>query len=67
MNRRPPDVWAVFLLHQAEGGCAGNFRYQAITLQNPFNECYGGLAHAFTADKRGCPALFAFCAKGLGF
>jgi hypothetical protein len=30
MNRRPPDVWAVFLLHQAEGGCAANFCYQAI-------------------------------------
>ena len=44
MNRRPPDVWAVFLLHQAEGGCAANFRYQAITrfenLAGQVNERY---------------------------
>jgi len=28
---KPPDVWAVFLLHHAEGGSV-NWRKQAITL-----------------------------------
>jgi len=33
-NVMPPDVWAAFLLHHAEGG-SGNCRNQAISLKTP--------------------------------
>ena len=32
MQGQPPDVWAAFLGHHAEGGRAINCRKQAITL-----------------------------------
>jgi hypothetical protein len=43
----PPDLWAAFLLHQAEGGLRSNFCYQAITLTENcptavrVKKCYG--------------------------
>jgi hypothetical protein len=32
-----------------------------------FVSLLGGLAHAFTTPKSGCPALLAFFARGRGF
>jgi len=35
MNRGPPDVWAAFLLHQAEGGLHGKLLLSAMALKTP--------------------------------
>jgi len=44
MNRGPPDVWAAFLLHQAEGGLHGKLLLSGDGAQNPCRrhfECNG--------------------------